>query len=51
MVLWYVGRGLDKQTDDVVRLLPSGNKHEVSIKLDLRYIAFLYFDRVAVCQW
>jgi hypothetical protein len=32
MVLRYVSRGLDKQTDDVVRLLPSDNKHEVSIK-------------------
>jgi hypothetical protein len=31
-----VGRGLDKQTDDVVRLLPSNSKHEVSIKGDIR---------------
>jgi hypothetical protein len=32
MVLRYVIRGLDKQTDDVVRLLPSTDEHEVSIK-------------------
>jgi hypothetical protein len=31
MVLRFVSRVLEKQTNDVVRLLPSADEHEVSI--------------------